>query len=211
MARDYFNMRETDTFVTDGAGETYFLCGLAGGTPRDDYPTVRNGHTFGIEDSDDLGGGPYPRGRDRNAAVDPRLAGAHFCGNSAGPAPRNYRFDYSGAITVGVAAGEEANAASPYLDIRDSAGSKTIVSGSPSAANFLDAMGTNHTLADWAANNVGYSATFADYVRIRVGDTGGSGNSMFANVWVEAASGGTLAPLHYKRQQDTLLGSTNGD
>lgn len=60
-----FDFRDTEPFVTSVAPNTYVING-------DTYPVTRNGVTFG----DEVGGAAQPR--DRNAGINPSLAGCWF-------------------------------------------------------------------------------------------------------------------------------------
>src|SRR5208337_1972246 len=64
-----FDFRNTSSFVTDPAGDTYVL-------PTTIYPTKSNGVTFGWAKNS-------AQGRDRNAKLDPRLAGVNFVNNGS--------------------------------------------------------------------------------------------------------------------------------
>src|SRR5271167_3917766 len=65
-----FDFRSTKTFVTDPAGSTYVLSTTA-------YPTTVNGVTFGWVKTSLVGA------RNRNASLDPRLAGINYATNGA--------------------------------------------------------------------------------------------------------------------------------
>ena len=65
-----FDFRNTKTFVSDPSGSTYVL-------PTTAYPTKGNGVTYGWVKTS------LVQGRDRNAKVDPRLAGVNFATNGS--------------------------------------------------------------------------------------------------------------------------------
>src|SRR5271157_6482568 len=65
-----FDFRHTAGFVTDPPGDTYVLSTTA-------YPTKGGGTTYGWAKTS------LVQGRDRNAGLDPRLAGINFVNNGA--------------------------------------------------------------------------------------------------------------------------------
>src|SRR5271165_2886814 len=65
-----FDFRNTKGFVTDPSGDTYVL-------PSTLYPTSFNGTTYGWVKTTPV------QGRDRNASLDPRLAGINFVTNGS--------------------------------------------------------------------------------------------------------------------------------
>ena len=65
-----FDFRNTSSFVTDPPGDTYVLATTA-------YPTKGNGLTYGWVNTS------LVQGRDRNAKLDPRLAGINFANNGS--------------------------------------------------------------------------------------------------------------------------------
>src|SRR5208283_4855223 len=65
-----FDFRNTSTFVTDPAGDTYVLSTTA-------YPTQGSGVTYGWVNTS------LVNARDRNAQLDPRLAGINYATNGS--------------------------------------------------------------------------------------------------------------------------------
>src|SRR5271157_2715224 len=82
-----FDFRNTKAFVSDPSGSTYVLPTLA-------YPTTVNGVTFGWANTF------LVEGRDRNATLDPRLAGVNLVTNGS---PATFYVDLPSAGTYNVA------------------------------------------------------------------------------------------------------------
>lgn len=182
-----FNFRQNAGFVTDGTDETYVLS-------AETYPTTRNGATFGWSTA--------PTGRaDRNAAVDRRLAGIHFQGNSG--TQITFRVDLNSATTydISLAMGDEGFAQGyQYCQFLDDTTVKRTIddTGGTAAANFDDATGVNRALADWPGSNVADSQTFSTTTfYLRVGSPSAQSNSTtIAHLFLsEVAGGSTILPL----------------
>src|SRR5208337_341975 len=90
-----FDFRNTSTFVTDPSGDTYVLNTTA-------YPTKGNGVTYGWVNTRPVSA------RDRNAKLDPRLAGINFVYNGT-PATFYVDLPSPGTYNVSLAMGDAGN------------------------------------------------------------------------------------------------------
>lgn len=150
-----WNFRSTQPFVTDPAGSTYVID--VGGGFASQYPTTRNGITFGwTVQPGNL--------RDRNAALDPRLAGIHFSTSGSG----TFRVDLpnTGTWTVDLALGDPGGGATALQStIYDNVTARTTIGPiDTSSGQFVDAAGTTHaSAAAWVAShqtiNVNFTTT----------------------------------------------------
>lgn len=185
------NFRATAGFVTDGANETYSLA--------EAYPTTRGGATFGWTDG--LGG---DRTRDRNAAIDRRMAGANFT-NSTGSQDRVTVFQLdlpaAGTYDIRVAVGDESNPrTNQKLEIFDNVTSKGVLvnDASTAAAHWVDATNVERTSdSDWSTNNAKATITFASTTLvIKTGTTAATtDNTFLSHIRVVQVSTGV-----YRRQ-----------
>jgi hypothetical protein len=102
------NFRATSGYVTDPEGSTYCLADAS--TPNDDYPTTRNGWTFGWTSAN-----PPPHYEaDRHVGYDARIAG-YVGANNGWTFEGTFRLDLpqAGKYAVGWVAGDvEGNASS---------------------------------------------------------------------------------------------------
>src|SRR5208337_143702 len=87
-----FDFRNTAGFVTDPSGSTYVLSTTA-------YPTKVNGVTFGWGNTSLVGA------RDRNAQLDPRLAGINYANNGS-PATFYVDLPSAGTYSLSLAMGD---------------------------------------------------------------------------------------------------------
>src|SRR5208283_506460 len=87
-----FDFRNTKGFVADPSGDTYVL-------PSTLYPTSFNGTTYGWVKTAPV------QGRDRNASLDPRLAGINFVTNGS---PGTFYVDVpsAGSYDISLAMGD---------------------------------------------------------------------------------------------------------
>lgn len=150
-----FNFRQSAGYVTDGANETYVQ---GGGIGFDSYPTTRNGVTFGWEDT--------PSGdRDRNNALDRRLAGMHY--NTTGATVR-FRVDLpaAGDYSVRLAMGDASNkSGNSFSELRDTTTVLTSLTDEAlNATHSKDITGTKHTFAAWPGSNSAQTFTFASTI-----------------------------------------------
>ncbi len=143
------NFRANSGYVTDGANETYALA--------DAYPTTRGGITFGWENV----GTSSPQSRDRNSAIDRRLAGIVFTTALGG----TFRIDLpnTGTYQIHCALGDpEGSGIASYYVIKDNASAIATISGATN--NWVDATGATRSSANWPANEVSIQATFASTI-----------------------------------------------
>ena len=174
------NFRSTAGYVTDGANEHGEIATTA------NYPTTSaQGNEVGWESAPD-------GTRDRNNAIDVRLAGIHYGFNSG---TKDYRIDLSGAgdWIVRQAAGDAGANSANKTELFDTASSlgvlcdQEVVSG-----NFADATNVELSAANWPGTNAAVTATFATTIcRFRTGGQAAGGVGVFAHVYVEAAAAGS--------------------
>lgn len=140
------NFRNTAGFVTDGAGQTYVL-------DTDGPGTSRNGLTFGWT----VTGGAI-NGANRNAALDPRLAGINFVFGAT--ATFTLTLPNTGQYQIGVALGDDGGAQTVNkVEILDNGSSLfSIGPHSTSAGQWYDASDTPRTSATWVSTG---STTFS--------------------------------------------------
>lgn len=183
------NFRATSGYVTDNAAETYCL--------GEAYPVTRGGLTFGFASS------MTSFARDRNAALDRRLAGVVFKSNSAG-ATTDFKLDLpsgAGTYDVRLALGDATSAQGVKAVIKDGVGGTVLatITGFPQTAEFTDASGVIRTAANWPGANVLASLTFAtSQMCISLGGPSGApydgSATTIAHLSVVAASADTTAP-----------------
>jgi hypothetical protein len=144
-----FDFRHTTTFVTDPSGSTYVLATTA-------YPTRGNGITYGWVNTS------LVQGRDRNAKLDPRLAGVNLATNGS-PATFYVDLPSSGTYNLSLAMGDAGyqecwvQCQIQFLD-----GNKvlaTVTRGSINLGYFYDANGNTWSAAVWPASNVSQQVT----------------------------------------------------
>jgi hypothetical protein len=144
-----FDFRNTATFVTDPPGNTSVL-------PTTAYPTTVNGVTFGWTNTKPV------QGRDRNAALDPRLAGINFAANGF-PATFYVDLPSAGTYNLSLALGD-ANWRECWVQCQvqffDGATLLATVSGGLIASDFFyDAQGDEWSAAKWPTNNLSQQVT----------------------------------------------------
>ncbi len=174
------NFRSTLGYVTDGANDSFEQANATATYPR----TTAQGNNVGWE----LGVGNI---RDRNAGVDPRLAGMHFSVTTNG----NFRIDLpsTGNYDVRLAAGDYSSSIAVGWALYDTNTSlATLSSGSTSTTQrWKDALNVEYNATTWPTSNSPYAATFTTTI-MRVRSTN---NSCIAHVSVAAsAGGGTTIP-----------------
>ena len=149
-----FDFRATQTFVNDPANN--FVLGA--GTP---YPSTANGVTFGWTNNPSL----KLQTRNRNASLDPRLAGINFVPNNVAPAV--FRVDLPSAGTYGVrlALGDASYAqcsSGCRVELRDGNTSLFALTVTGLAAGqFADANGNVWSAANWPSSNNQRSITMS--------------------------------------------------
>ena len=144
-----FDFRNTATFVTDPSGDTYVLSTTL-------YPTNSNGVTYGWVKTAPV------QGRDRNAKLDPRLAGINFVNNGA---PGTFYVDLPspGTYNLSLAMGDAGNGQCwiqcqvQFLD--GSTVLATVTTGVINLGYFYDATGKNWSAAAWPSSNLSQQVT----------------------------------------------------
>lgn len=150
MAFNGLNFRGLFSFIEDGAGDTFCV--------GDVYPTTRVGFTFGFSAD------RSSNGRDRNASVDPRIAGLVF--QPAGSTV-DFRLDLpeTGTYRIRAAFGDTDNAQEHSVIFKDDTTSfATISKVSTSAGQHLDATGTAYSSANWPTSNSYIQHTFTSTI-----------------------------------------------
>jgi len=145
-----FNFRNTSTFVKDPAGDFAVL-------PSTAYPTVANGITFGWANT------YLVQGRDRNSALDPRLAGINFAVNGY---PASFYVDlapgsYNLSLAIGDAGYQQCDLTCEIRFMDGATLLATLKFSSDQMASFYDAMGNNWDAAAWPGSNLSFPITLA--------------------------------------------------
>ena len=145
-----FDFRSTKGFVTDPSGSTYVL-------PTTVYPTTVNGVTFGWTKNSTTG-------RDRNAKLDPRLAGINFVSNGS-PATFYVDLPSAGTYDISLAMGDAGFGqcwVQCQVQFFDGTTQLATVSGGPiPMTNFYDATGKVWSAANWPSGNLSQQVTLA--------------------------------------------------
>lgn len=154
--RKGFNFRSTLGFVTDGTNEQ-FVNEAFGAYPQS---ITIDGDTFNCGWETAPAGG---NSRDRNAAIDQRLAGIVFV--SSGSADAVFRIDLpaAGNYKIRLALGDAGNANTQKAELRDTS---TVLLTVPNTATaieeFIDASGVlQGSAATWVSSNVEVTYTFS--------------------------------------------------
>jgi len=146
-----FDFRNTSTLVTDPPGDTYVLSTTA-------YPTKGTGVTYGWVNTS------LVQARDRNAKLDPRLAGINFVTNGS-PATFYVDLPSAGTYNLSLAMGDAGYAqCSQQCQVQFLDGSTvlaTVTGGPTQAGYFYDAKGNNWSAAAWPSSNVSQQVTLA--------------------------------------------------
>src|SRR5271165_4758869 len=144
-----FDFRNAASFVTDPPGDTYVLSTTA-------YPTTVNGVTFGWMKTSPV------QARDRNAKLDPRLAGINFVSNGS-PATLYVDLPSAGTYNLSLAmgdAGYEQCYTECQVQFLDGSTVLATVTGGPTKAGyFYDATGKNWSAAAWPNSNLSQQVT----------------------------------------------------
>ncbi len=144
-----FDFRNTQSLVTDPQGSTPVLATTA-------YPTTVGGITFGWANT------YLVQGRDRNANLDPRLAGINFVTNGS-PAAFYVDLPSPGTYNVSVALGDAGYQSCwmqcqiQFLD--GSTVLSTLTVGPTNMGYFYDAAGNNWSASAWPAGSVSQQVT----------------------------------------------------
>ncbi len=200
-----FDFRNTKTYVTDPPGDIYVLSSTK-------YPTSTNGVTFGWVKTS------LVQARDRNAKLDPRLAGINYANNGS-PATFNVDLPAAGTYKVSLALGDAGYQACwvqcqvQFLD--GSTVLATVTVGSSKLGYFYDAEGNNWSAANWPAKNLSEQVTLTGTrLTVVVGTSKATGDSTpiaFLGVaQVSAPANFTIAasPASLSVQQGTQGNST---
>src|SRR5271165_6623305 len=175
-----FDFRSTQNFVTDPPGSTYVLNTTL-------YPTTVSGVTFGWLKAPS-------GGRDRNAGLDPRLAGINFSNNGS-PATFYVDLPSAGTYNLSLALGDDGyeqcwtQCQIQFLD--GSTVLATVTEGPTLAGYFYDAKGNNWSAAAWPTSNISQQVTLAgSRLTVVVGTSKSTGDSTpIAFLGVAQASG----------------------
>ena len=196
MPNDFgFDFRATQAYVTDPSYATYEI-----GTGVN-YPTTRtvNGVslTFGWE-TVQLS---FPGTRDRNSALDPRIAGISFNANNL--LTVTYRVDLpaTGVWSIGMSTGDGAgpNAQNNHIVINDTNTQVLDCSVNTTATQVGDAAKNVWTTAQWPGSNVMVNTTFSTTIlRVVLGGTNDSNNSCIGHL--------RLTQIASPRRQLALMG-----
>lgn len=175
------NFRSTLGYVTDGANENFEA---AGGVT---YPrTTAQGNTVGWEQS-------VGNTRDRNSALDRRLAGVHFFNTQT-----DFRFDLpsAGSYSVRLAAGDASNGNDTVWSLLDTTTVlQSLATGTSTAGNFKDATDTLLSAAAWPGSNTAVTKTFSTTICRFRGATVGVANQI-AHAYVESAGGASNTAIN---------------
>lgn len=188
------SFRSTAAFVTDVSPNQVITASGA-----QNYPFVTaQGNTVGWDVTSNLDN------RNRNAANDARLAGICFGTNSAVPAI-SFRIDLpaAGQYNIRLAAGDASTVQTIKLELFDDVTSLGVLLNLVSTSagqRFFDATGVERTNANWSANNVAITKTFASTIcRFKLAGTASVNSSTIAYFYIEAvAAAGN--PWHHYRQ-----------
>src|SRR5271157_2815363 len=144
-----FDFRNTSTYVTDPAGDTYVLSSTA-------YPTKGSGVTYGWVNTS------LVQARDRNAKVDPRLAGMNYVSNNS-PATFYVDLPSAGMYNLSLAMGDDGASqcwTQCQVQFLDGGTVLATVTGGPTKAGyFYDAKGNNWSAAAWPTSNLSQQVT----------------------------------------------------
>ncbi len=162
-----FDFRNTQSFVTDPAGDTYVL-------PSTAYPTTFNGTTFGWVKTS------LVQGRDRNASLDPRLAGINFVNNGS---PATFYVDlpspgtYNISLALGDAGYEQCWVQCQIQFLDGGTVLATVAGGLIAQGYFYDATGKSWSAANWPSDNLTQQVTLSgSRLTVVVGTSKASGD-----------------------------------
>lgn len=183
-----FNFRQTVGFVTDvapavfiGASSTYL------------YPFSAGGQNVGWDSTADIDS------RNRLNTNDARLAGIVFEANN-GAAAKVFRLDLpaAGTYNIRVALGDASASQTIRWELLDNTTQLALINNvTTSAANrFLDATGVERTNANWAANNVAITKTFATTTLFfKIGGSSAGNSSTIAHFYIESAAAAAFVKI----------------
>ncbi len=150
-----FNFRTSGASYCDGSGE---VCTDAANTtyvnPTDQYPTTRNGITFGWTVFSNIDG------RDRDNSIDARFAGFNFVNNAV--SKQIFRVDVTAgaSIAVRLAAGDIAADQNQWITLKDNATAfSTCASHDTFGDEYMDADCNVYSRANWPGSNTAITRT----------------------------------------------------
>src|SRR5271166_513182 len=144
-----FDFRNTAAYVTDPPGDTYALATTA-------YPTKGNGVTYGWLKT------RLVQGRDRNAKLDPRLAGINLITNGS---PATFYVDlpspgtYNLSLAMGDAGYQQCWKQCQIQFLDGGTVLATLTKGQTNLGYFYDAEGNNWSAAAWPTSNLSQQVT----------------------------------------------------
>ena len=146
-----FDFRSTSNFVTDPAGDTYVL-------PSTAYPTKGSGVTYGWVKTSGVSGS------NRNAKLDPRLAGINYVSNGA---PGTFYVDlpsagtYNLSLAMGDATYTQCYTQCQIQFLDGNTVLATVAMGRTLASYFYDTKANNWSAAQWPTKNVSQQVTLS--------------------------------------------------
>lgn len=186
MALYGFNFRSTSGFIgsdayTGNSNATYV-------TNADTYSQTRIGMTFGRESG-------LSQPRDRNASLDPRIAGCHFYDGSGGM--WTFRWDLTGTGTWGIRAamGDEfdRSGTGQYVEFQDGTTPFYILDSTfPGGGNvWWDPTSTVYNQTTWPSSNAQITHTFLSTIfRVQLGQNTPTPPGFIAHLELDDAPGG---------------------
>jgi len=164
-----FDFRNTPGYVNDLSGNNYVL-------PTTGYPTRSNsGYSFGWVKTS------LVQGRDRNASLDPRLAGINYINNGS-TATFYADLPSAGAYSLSLAMGDAGYQACwgqcqiQFLDGNTLLA--TVTGGATNMGYFYDAQGKNWSAAAWPTNSLNQQVTLSGTrLTVVVGTTKATGDN----------------------------------
>ena len=163
-----FDFRATSNYVTDPPGDTYVLSSTT-------YPTTFDGTNYGWTNA------YLVQSRNRNASLDPRLAGINFATNGA-PASFDVQLPSPGTYNLSLAMGDAGyeqcwvQCQIQFLD--GSTVLATITEGLTNLGYFYDAKGNNWAAAQWPSDNLSQQVTLTgSLLTMVVGTSHSTGDS----------------------------------
>lgn len=177
-----FDFRRTAGFVTDPAG-------CSGVLLNTQYPIVySNGLTAGWATN-----GTIVQYRDRDASLDPRIAGCNFQSNSGTQDTFQIDLPAAGTYDLAAAIGDASSASAQYVEFFDGTTSLLAFAGTAVASgSFLDPTGHIYTAANWPGSNTTLPITLAGTtLTVVIGSASAqSGTTTLAHVGLTSSGGG---------------------
>lgn len=174
-----FNFRATSGYVTDGNDDV----------PITDlntitYPTTRGHFRYGYAQA------VTRQTRDRNSALDPRLAGMHFIANNSAVLDFRVELPRTGPWEITLASGDSDSGPTSYVELYDGATLIATINSALTAGQYIDATGVVRTsAADWVSNNAPLVHNFVSTtLLVRRGGTALSSDTPIAHIGVFSTS-----------------------